>query len=258
MNSGAPTSAARAVVYDARTEAEAHAGALGVTDEPTEITVVGGGTGALGRAVVELLTSLGRRVVIPARDPEEATDLPALATAVRCDLSRPEDVDALRAQVTAAGRWVALVNASGGYAGGAAHETSESLMRGQVELNLLGPWRLATAAANAMLEGGGGRIVNVLSRAATQPVRGQAAYQLTKSAMARLTEVMALELRDHGITVNAVLPSTMDTAANRAAMPNADHSRWVPLSQVAATIAWLLSTDAAIVSGALLPVYGRA
>lgn len=230
-----------------------------MTDAPAEITVVGGGTGALGRAVVDLLVGDGRRVVVPVRRAANGAGLPPTVTAIHCDLTSPEDVEALRAQVTAAGRWVALVNASGGYAGGAAHETSEWLMQAQVELNLLGPWRLASAAAQAMIQGGGGgRIVNVLARSAVLPARGQAAYQMTKAALARLTEVMALELRDHGITVNAVLPSTMATASNRASMPNADHSQWVPVSQVAATISWLLSPEAAIVSGALLPVYGRA
>lgn len=222
------------------------------------ISVVGGGSGALGRAVIDRLLREGRRVVVPVRDMDDSATLPEGVTAVRCDLTHPEDVEVLRQQVSALGRWVALVNASGGYAGGDAHETSDSLMRMQVELNLLGPWRLASAAAQAMIEGGGGRIVNVLARSAVHPLRGQSAYQVTKAAMARLTEVMALELREHGITVNAVLPSTMDTARNRASMPAADRSAWVPVGAMAATIAWLLSPDAAIVSGALLPAYGRA
>lgn len=229
-----------------------------MTDARGDITVVGGGTGALGRAVVDRLLQDGRHVVVPVRHRDEAVRFPDGVTAIHCDLTRPDDVEALRVQVSASGRWVALVNASGGYAGGAAHETADALMRAQVELNLLGPWRLASAAAQAMIEGGGGRIVNVLARAAVHPLRGQASYQVTKAAMARLTEVMALELRDHGITVNAVLPSTMDTAANRASMPDADQSKWVPVSEMAATVAWLLSPDAAIVSGALLPAYGRA
>lgn len=229
-----------------------------MTDASPDISVVGGGTGALGRAVVDRMLQEGRHVVVPVRRADDAPTLPQGVIAVRCDLTQAEDVAALREQVRARGRWVALVNASGGYAGGAAHETSESQLHAQVELNLLGPWRLAAAAAEAMIEGGGGRIVNVLSRAAVHPLKGQAAYQVTKAAMARLTEVMALELRDHGITVNAVLPSTMDTAANRASMPDADQSKWVPVSEMAATIAWLLSPEAAIVSGALLPAYGRA
>lgn len=221
-----------------------------------EITVVGGGTGALGRACVERLVGEGRRVVVPVRHGDRAA-LPDTVQMIGCDLSVAADVDRFGAEVTALGRWTALVNCSGGYAGGTAHETSDESMLEQLELNLLGPWRLARAAARAMIAAGGGRIVNIAGRAAVDPSPGQAAYQLAKTAMARLTQVMAMELRDHGITVNAVLPSTMDTPGNRAAMPSADHSQWVPVADVAGTVSWLLSPDAGIVSGALLPAYGR-
>jgi NAD(P)-dependent dehydrogenase (short-subunit alcohol dehydrogenase family) len=129
----------------------------------------------------------------------------------------------------------------------------------QLELNLLGPWRLARAAAQAMLEhGGGGRIVLTAGRAAVDVQPNQAGYQLSKVAVARLVEVMARELRDRAITVNAVLPSTMDTPANRAAMPDADHGRWVAVADVAAVVSWLLGGESGVVSGGLVPVYGRA
>jgi NAD(P)-dependent dehydrogenase (short-subunit alcohol dehydrogenase family) len=223
-----------------------------------DLAVVGGGTGALGRAVVERLVTDGRRVVVPARHPD-AVELPASVTVIRCDLSKSADVEAFGSKAMALGRVTALVNCSGGYAGGTAHEVSEEDIIQQLELNLLGPWRLARLAAQAMIAAGaGGRIVTVLSRAAVDVSPGQAAYQVAKTAAARLTQVMALELRDHGITVNAVLPSVMDTPANRAAMPAADHSRWVQVADVAATIGWLLSREAEVVSGALLPAYGRA
>jgi NAD(P)-dependent dehydrogenase (short-subunit alcohol dehydrogenase family) len=225
-----------------------------VTDQ--DVTVVGGGTGALGRAVVERLLDEGRRVVVPVRNADAA--LPAAVTAIKCDISVAVEVEQFEAEVAGLGRWQALVNASGGFAPGAAHTTSDAKMLQQLELNFLGQWRLARAAARVMTAGGGGRIVNVVGRAGVEPAPGQAAYQVAKTALARLTQVMALELGEKGITVNAVLPSTMDTPKNRTAFASADTSRWVPVADVAAAIAWLLSDEAAIVNGALLPVYGRA
>ncbi|HEX3608003.1 MAG TPA: SDR family NAD(P)-dependent oxidoreductase [Candidatus Dormibacteraeota bacterium] len=219
------------------------------------LAVVGGAAGALGRAVVTRLVADGWGVIAAARhDPQ----IPGAAFAA-CDLSDPASVETLARVVVAEGQWAAAVNASGGFAGDLAHRASEEDRAARLDLNLVGPWRLAAAAARAMEDqGGGGRIVNVLGRAAVEVAAGQAVYQVSKAALLRLTEVMAVELRDAGITANAVLPSVMDTPTNRAAMPDADHSRWVPVERVAAVIAWLLSPDAAEVSGAAVPVYGRA
>ena len=101
--------------------------------------------------------------------------------------------------------------------------------------------------------GAGGRIVIVASRAAVDVARGQAAYQVSKAAVLRLAQVMAAELQGHGITVNAVLPGTMDTSANRESMPKANRSSWVSTDAVAAVIEWLLSDTAAAVTGAAIP-----
>jgi len=221
------------------------------------IAVVGGGAGALGRAVATRLASDGFTVVVASRRPPDPHVPGALF--VQTDLGVPADVDALTARVRAEGRWTAVVNASGGYVGDLAHRVSEDDRGARLDLNLLGPWRLAAAAARTMeQQGGGGRIVNVLGRAAVEVAAGQAVYQVAKAALLRLTEVMAAELRDAGITVNAVLPSIMDTPANRAAMPGADTSPWVPVERVAAAVSWLLSPESDVVSGAAVPVYGRA
>jgi NAD(P)-dependent dehydrogenase (short-subunit alcohol dehydrogenase family) len=223
-----------------------------------DVVVVGGGAGALGRAVVDRLLGEGWTVAVPVRRVQDA-DLPAGVHPVRCDLREPDEVEALAATAAQLGTWRALVNASGGYTGGEAHRIDDAEMLDNLELNLLGPWRLARAAARAMIaHGEGGRMVNVASRAAVDVTAGQAAYQIAKTAMVRLTQVMALELREHRITVNAVMPSIMDTPANRFAMPNADHARWVAPARVAATISWLLGPDADVVSGAAVPVYGLA
>jgi NAD(P)-dependent dehydrogenase (short-subunit alcohol dehydrogenase family) len=217
------------------------------------VTVVGGGGGALGSAVVDRLAGAGRRVVIPARHPERIAERNRV-TVVECDLDDSAAVDRLRASVEGIGPWYGLVSASGGYAGGRAHETDDGVIEAQLAANLVAPWRLARVAAASMIAGGaGGRIVVVASRAAVEVARGQAAYQVSKAAVLRLTQVMAVELQGHGITVNAVLPGTMDTAANRASMPKADRSSWVSTDSVAAVIEWLLSEAAAPVTGAEIP-----
>ena len=218
--------------------------------------MVAGGTGAIGAAIVERLAP-GVRVIVPARDPAAAR-LPAGVSVVRRDISSREDVAALAGDVAAQGLWRALVVATGGYAAGAAHLVEDGAVQQQLELNLLGPWRLARAAVEAMLaHGTGGRVVMVGSRASVRVEPGAAAYQVSKAALARLVEVMARELRGTGITVNAVLPSIVDTPANRSAI-SGDPSRWVPASHIANAVAWLLGDDAQSTSGALLPVYGDA
>jgi NAD(P)-dependent dehydrogenase (short-subunit alcohol dehydrogenase family) len=217
------------------------------------VTVVGGGGGALGSAVVRRLVTAGRRVVIPARHPDRVVPADGV-TVLECDLDDPAAVARLAIAVEAIGSWDGLVSASGTFAGGRAHETDDSVIGAMIAANLLGPWRLARAAAASMLaRGAGGRIVLVASRAAVDVARGQAAYQVSKAGALRLAQVMAAELRGHGITVNAVLPGTLDTAANRESMPKADRSTWVSTDAVAAVIAWLLSDDAAAVSGAAVP-----
>jgi NAD(P)-dependent dehydrogenase (short-subunit alcohol dehydrogenase family) len=217
------------------------------------ITVVGGGGGALGTAVVTRLTAAGRRVVIPTRHPGRSAT-PAGATEIECDLDDLASVARLRVAVEALGPWEAMVSASGGYAGGRAHEVEDAAVEGQLAANLLAPWRLARAAAASMVAAGaGGRIVIVASRAAVDVARGQAAYQVSKAAVLRLAQVMAAELQGHGITVNSVLPGTMDTPANRESMPKANRSSWVSTDAVAAVIEWLLSDAAAAVTGAAIP-----
>ena len=109
-----------------------------------------------------------------------------------------------------------------------------------------------------MIEAGGGSIVCVGTRAVQQPFSGAAAYIASKSAVLSFAQVVAVEYRDDGVRCNAILPSVIDTPANRAAMPKADHDRWVKPEQIAGVIAFLLSNDSEPVSGAAIPVYGRA
>jgi NAD(P)-dependent dehydrogenase (short-subunit alcohol dehydrogenase family) len=217
------------------------------------ITVVGGGGGALGSAVVSRLAASGRRVVVPTRHPGRSPAVPGV-TAIECDLDDLESVTRLCTAVEAMGRWDGLVSASGGYAGGKAHEVDDATIEDQIAANLLGPWRLVRAGAASMVAAGaGGRIVIVASRAAVDVARSQAAYQVSKAAVLRLAQVMALELQGHAISVNAVLPGTLDTPANRESMPKANRSSWVSTDSVAAIIEWLLSDAAGVVTGAAIP-----
>ena len=109
-----------------------------------------------------------------------------------------------------------------------------------------------------MLAGGFGRLVNVSSRTAVQPVAGLSAYGVSKAGVITLTETLAAELRGTNVTANAILPSVIDTPSNRAAMPNADHAKWVKPEQIAAVILDVISDRWGIVSGAGIPVYGEA
>jgi NAD(P)-dependent dehydrogenase (short-subunit alcohol dehydrogenase family) len=152
-----------------------------------------------------------------------------------------------------------LVNLVGGFdAPGRVHEVPVERFEEQFRLNLRGTYLVTQATLKQMLESGGGSIVCVGTRAALQPFPGAAGYVVSKAAVLAFVRTVALEYRDDGIRCNAILPSVIDTPANRAGMPNADPSRWVQPAEIAGVIAYLLSDDASPTSGALIPVYGQA
>jgi NAD(P)-dependent dehydrogenase (short-subunit alcohol dehydrogenase family) len=148
----------------------------------------------------------------------------------------------------------AMVNAVGGFAGGDLASTSLADWRRLIDLNLTSTVVGCRAVLPAMRAARHGRIVNVASRAVMPPMGGFIAYTVSKSAVIALTQALAQEERSHGITVNAVLPSTMDTPGNRKAMPDADRSTWVSTDAVADVIAYLASDAASAVSGACVTV----
>jgi NAD(P)-dependent dehydrogenase (short-subunit alcohol dehydrogenase family) len=165
----------------------------------------------------------------------------------------------VRTTVDAFSRLDFLINLVGGYAGGTPlWETPGPEWDRLIALNLRSVFAVCRAAVPVMIAQGGGRIINVSSRTAVQPSPGAAAYAVSKAGVITLTEALALEVRDHAVTVNSVLPSVIDTPANRRDLPGADPSRWVRPEQLAAIIAWLTSPEASVISGAALPVYGRA
>jgi NAD(P)-dependent dehydrogenase (short-subunit alcohol dehydrogenase family) len=154
----------------------------------------------------------------------------------------------------------AVVNLIGGYAGNqAVADLDLSVLRRQLELNLITAATITKHAVRAMARGGvGGRIVHTSSRVATGDGRDGFAYSVSKLAVIRLVEATAAEVRDDAVTVNCVLPSIIDTPANRASMPTADHATWPRPDQIAAVISFLVSDASELISGAAIPVYGRA
>jgi NAD(P)-dependent dehydrogenase (short-subunit alcohol dehydrogenase family) len=225
--------------------------------------IVTGGTGGLGAAVVARLLDDGWRVVVPwvvEAELERVERRPGLEL-TRADLSDP---DAVRDVVSAAAAdpaapLQAVVNLVGGYAaGGRVHETHVDDFFSQFELNLRPTYLVTQAALPSLIAAGGGSVVCVGTRAALQPFSGAAGYVASKAAVIAFAKAVAVEYRDDGVRCNAILPSVIDTPGNRASMPNADHTRWVKPAEIAGVIAHLLSPDSSPVSGAAIPVYGRA
>lgn len=222
--------------------------------------LITGATGGLGRSVTQRFLSDGWRVVAPvrSRDDSGVDEHPRLET-VEADLTDP--VAVRRTVESAAGDdeapLRAVVNLVGGYAGGSlVHETPIDDFERQFALNLR-PTYLVTQAALEHL-GPGSAIVCVASRAAVRPFAGAAGYVASKAAVIAFTQAVAVEYRDAGIRCNAVVPSTIDTPGNRRAQPGADHSKWVAPERIAAVIRFLCDDASSSISGAAIPVYGRA
>lgn len=233
-----------------------------------QVAVVTGGTGGLGGAIVATLLVAGASVIVPHRHPAELEALrarlgltPAAAlSGALLELSDEAAVQTFYAQVVADhGGLDLVVNTAGGFAGGQpVHAGGWAIWEGQLTVNLKTTVLSCAAATPHLIARGGGRIVNIASRTATQAGANVAAYAASKRAVLQLTEALAAELREHAITVNAILPSVIDTPGNRATMPNADPSRWVTPEAIARVVLFLVGPDAEAISGASLPVYGRA
>ena len=223
---------------------------------------VTGGTGALGTAVVTMLLARGAVCHIPVFDAAEKARAPfAGDTNVRfadgVDLTDEGQVEAFYGGVE--GLWTS-VHIAGGFAMQAFDQTSKAVLMGQINLNLVTAFLCSREAVKALRRGGaGGRIVNVAARPAIEPRTGagMAAYTASKAGVAALTQAVAEEVAADGIWVNAVVPSILDTPANRAAMPKAGHDDWPKVAEVAETIVFLASPANRATRGALVPVYGR-
>jgi NAD(P)-dependent dehydrogenase (short-subunit alcohol dehydrogenase family) len=227
-------------------------------NEPRSV-IVTGGTGALGHAVVAAFLTQGDRVAVPWIVPREvermrgrfAAELDAgRLVLVQADVSEAEGASAV---VERAGAAAVLVNGVGGFAAGAHQETGLDVWDHLYRTNVRTTAAMVRAVLPGMLARGRGAIVNVAANAALDPPGGMAAYVASKAGVVALTRSLAREL-PRGVRVNAVLPTTIDTPANRAAMPDADFSQWTPPDHIAAAICWLASEAATAVRGALVPV----
>jgi NAD(P)-dependent dehydrogenase (short-subunit alcohol dehydrogenase family) len=227
--------------------------------------LVTGGTGALGTAVVGELLAAGARVVstwiVPEQRDRVEAELGSHELLELCEADCSTEAGAavaVDAATATSPPLAATVNLIGGYAsGGRLHEAPADELGRMLDLNLMTAYWTTRAALPTMLEQGGGSIVCVSAKAAVQPFKGSPAYNIAKTAVAGLVRALAVDYRDDGIRANAVLPSVIDTAANREQMPDADHSKWVPPAQIARVIRFLCGPDSAPTSGATIPVYGR-
>jgi NAD(P)-dependent dehydrogenase (short-subunit alcohol dehydrogenase family) len=230
--------------------------------------VVTGGTGALGRAVVAALRGAGAVCHVPNLIAAELADFPFASDAgvrIAHDIDVADESRVRRFYRTLPPLW-ASIHLAGGFAMAPIGDISAAEFTAQFRMNALSCFLCSAAAIAAFRERGepgpggarGGRIVNVAARPALEPRlgAGMVAYTASKAAVAALTQALAQETVDDEIWVNAVAPSILDTPANRAAMADADHSRWVAPADIAGLIAFLASPDNRVTRGAVIPVYG--
>jgi NAD(P)-dependent dehydrogenase (short-subunit alcohol dehydrogenase family) len=221
--------------------------------------LITGGTGGLGSAVVRAFLDDGWRVVVPWVAEHELSRVhehEALEL-VQADLFDPGSVERVVGHAGPSLR--AVVNLVGGFAmGGRIHETPVEDFEAQFRLNLRPSYLVCSAALPGLIAAGGGAIVCVSSRAALQPFPGAAGYIASKAAVLAFVDALAAEYTQDGVRANAILPSVIDTPANRESMPGADFATWVTPEQIAGVVRFLCSDAAAPTSGAHVPVYGRA
>ncbi len=227
------------------------------------VVLITGATGNLGRATADAFAAEGARLVLTGSRPESLErafpDLSAHHVKLAVDLTDAEAAaEAVAGAERRCGRIDAVCAIAGAFAmGEAAHEMTPVAWNLMMSLNVATMLNVAKAAVPGMIARKAGKIVTVGSTAALKGSAGMGAYIASKSAVMRLTETMAAELRGHGINVNGVLPSVIDTPENRAAMPKADFDKWVKPAELAAVIAFLCSDAARAMHGALVPVAGQ-
>ena len=227
----------------------------------TRTVFITGAAGNLGRAIAAAFEERGANLVLVGRTKESLAPLGAESERrlfVAADLLDPPALDsAVRLARARFGRVDVLCNIAGGFRmGWPVHETSDKDWDFLMDINARTLLHSVRAVVPQMIEAGGGKIVNVGAFAAQKGAAQMGAYVAAKSAVIRLTETMAAELRDRNINVNCVLPTIIDTPENRAAMPKADPSRWVAPADLANVIAFLASDEARAIHGAALPVTG--
>jgi NAD(P)-dependent dehydrogenase (short-subunit alcohol dehydrogenase family) len=230
-----------------------------------KVALVAGGTGGLGRAVTLAFLEEGAKVVVTYRVADELDALKSIAgkgglnlEGHSVDVTDEVAVRQLVEKIVGKYRRLdAMVNTVGGYAGGTKlWELETRVFEQMLALNLRAGYALSRAAVRVMLKEGHGAIVNVAAKAAFDHASGAAAYAASKSAAVALLDSLAADLKGSGVRVNSILPSIIDTEANRKAMPTADFSKWPKPEDIARVILFLCSDDAKVIHGAAIPVYG--
>ena len=222
--------------------------------------LIAGGTGALGTAVVRELLDAGHDCavtwIVDVEVERGRAEFGDRAKFIRADLLDPDGADEA---VAAVPDLEAVVDLVGGFASGPlVHETTPEDFERMMRLNVTPAFNLARAAMPRLVERGGGSFVAVSARPALRPFAGASAYVTAKAAVLAFVQALDADYRSKGIRANAILPSVIDTPANRRDQPDADHSKWVQPAEIARVVRFLVSDDAAVVTGGAIPVYGRA
>jgi len=216
-----------------------------------KVVLITGGAGALGQTVVPAFVSAGASVFLGDLNPVQQSGV----TALKADFTDQTQVrDLVNDVIQSAGRLDALINLVGGFATGRVVETDVSLWQRMMAMNLTSAFLLSHAVLPPMLERRQGRIVHIAARAGLEPFPGAAAYIVSKAGLIALIRTLSTEVNGSGVTVNGVLPSTIDTPANRKAMPAADASKWVRPESIAQALIFLASDEAIQINGALIPI----
>jgi NAD(P)-dependent dehydrogenase (short-subunit alcohol dehydrogenase family) len=223
-----------------------------------KIALATGANGGLGTFVTKALLDARATVIGLSRKIEQSEFNSPNFTALSAEISTAAEAKtAVDSVVSRFGRLDILVHTVGGFAGGQSiAETDDVTFERMFDVNLYTTFYILRAAIPVMRKTGNGRIVAIGSRAAVDPGAGVGAYSASKAAMVSLIRTVAQENKDAGITANVILPGTMDTPANRKAMPNSDFSKWVRPASVASLITWLVSDAGKDVDGAVIPIYG--
>jgi NAD(P)-dependent dehydrogenase (short-subunit alcohol dehydrogenase family) len=223
-----------------------------------KIALVTGANGGLGTSVTQSLLDAGAIVVGVSRDIRQSDFTHSSFHAIAAELASGDSASKLVDQVASKfGRIDVLAHLIGGFAGGKTiAEMDDTTFDNMLDLNLKSAFYVLRSVIPQMRRAGSGRIIAIASRAAEDPGPGVGAYSASKAALVSLIQTVAIENKDRGITANVILPGTMDTPANRKAMPNADTRAWVQPSSIASLIVWLASEAGKDVTGTTIPVYG--
>lgn len=234
-----------------------------VHDFANEVVLITGGTGALGRALVEAFTASNATSIatyITDDDAENVKTGNGTVDLIKADITKEDQVRKLVSQVVQKhSRIDVLVNVVGGYIGGKkVSELEESEWDKMMNLNLKSAFLITKHVMPVMLAAKHGKMVHISSRTGLKSGGYDSAYAASKSGLIRLIESISEEVKEDGINVNCILPSIIDTDANRKAMPNSDFSKWVKTGDLASLVLFLCSEDAKVINGAAIPAYGLA